>query len=132
LGEFLGELVEESQKGRDTKLFDPELPDALRKAIVQAWEEIRKREVIEKAANIQADVPRQVLEDCGLTGSQLSLKMQAIRWICVRFSPSPIGGLLRRVLTAIDNLLGSLAHGNVIAESLKEFKEVLEALAHDH
>ena len=131
LGDFLDELVAESLKSGKTKLFDAELTDELRNAIVDAWREIRQKEIVEKAANMQAKVPLQELERSGLTGHQLSLKMGVLRWLCEKFIKHPSAGVLRRFLTTIDNLLGSLAHGNPLAEALMEFKEALESLAHE-
>jgi hypothetical protein len=130
LGAFLGELVNETRKRTsDNDLFERDLPDGVLEAIEDAWKEIQEKQLITKAANRQKDISDVELEESGLTGRQLSLKFRALHWICEKFRLNSTAGWLRRVLKSVDDILGSMAEGNVMAHALKEFKEVLESLA---
>lgn len=130
LGRFLDELLSELRKPSD-KVFESELPGDIVESVFGAWGEIRKREVLERAIHVQMEMPRNTLEQSGLTGSQLSAKLRVLRWLGMRFARSRTGATLRRLLGMVNSLLGSLAEANPFVHALKEFKEVLESLVRE-
>jgi hypothetical protein len=67
------------------------------------------------------------LERAGLTGEQLQLKLSGWRRALNRFFDRPGRGLLRRALRWGNVVLGSLAGAIGAAETIKEFKEAVEA-----
>jgi hypothetical protein len=127
LEKLFGALVEESQGPKDP-LFANDLPGDLRKAILEAWDEIGERGTFAKVIIEQSEIPGSVLAGAGLTGKQLSFKLRVLRWICEKFEGHRSSGWLRRVLKAVDDILDSIASVNPLAHALKEFKDALSSL----
>ena len=67
----------------------------------------------------------------GLSGSQLELKIAGFDRVLERFTKRGTLKLLNKLLTWINNILGTLLSAVPSAEAIKEFKDVIEAELND-
>ena len=129
---FLDALVREiGPDVHQKRLFERDIPDEVLKSVIEAWYDLQKQGVFEKAVSYGEKVSLEHLADRGLTGMQLSMKMRVLKWAVDTFGLNQEGGLLRRVLKAIDDVLDSFLGASHAGHALMEFKKALETLARE-
>jgi hypothetical protein len=104
-------------------LFEEEFRGPLMVAWDEIWPQISSwQSQVEDPANSER------LENAGLSGGQLSLKLQGLNAAWNRFKRRGSTRLLRNLLGWINAILGSLAQVIPGVEALKELKEAIEKL----
>jgi hypothetical protein len=98
---------------------------SVRDPLAEAWNELRP-EVQRIIDGLERDPPKERLGEAGLSGAQLALKMHGYRTAWERWFAR--GGMkwLRRLLSWINKILGSLASAVPGAEAITEFKDAIE------
>jgi hypothetical protein len=100
-------------------------PEEFRQPLSDAWDDA-KQSLQQIKDQIASSSDR--LEEVGLSGSQLALKLQGLRSAWDAFRRSGTVQLLKKLLEWINLILGSLAQAIPVGEALKEIKEVIEKL----
>jgi hypothetical protein len=109
--------------------------------VSKAWKELQPQF---KTAQIQiTKIDSKSFQTAGLSGSQLGLKIKEYEWRRSRFqrefeeqrvskktSDHHLRSLLRRVLSAADNILDTLASVFPPVQPIKEFKDTLASVMH--
>ncbi len=99
-----------------------------RKRMTVAWEELAPRwREIEDQLSDPSDEVLNKLRLAGLTGAQLEMKVQYIEGVHEKFREHGSLFLLRRVLSALNKLLGSLLSAVPGVEAVKEYKDYAES-----
>lgn len=96
-------------------------PSHHRDGIVKAWESI-------EFDDIQHQLSTSELEQVGLAGPQLELKMSVLSEALKDFVNAPNIRKLIKVVDRVLSILGSMAGISKVVEQLKEFIEVLQKL----
>jgi hypothetical protein len=119
---FLDELADTNIPSAPTPsetLFFPSLLEPLRKA----WKEARSQ--FELLALKISELSAERIFDHGLFGDQLAFKFEAVNFLHGRYKQMG-KRVLRKLLEAIDTLLGSIIEACMIAKGAKEIKEYFE------
>lgn len=99
-----------------------------RERMAEAWEElIPQWEIIEDSLRDPSDEILERLKAAGLTGSQLEMKLHFVQGVFDKFRKYGSTFLLRRLLSALNKLLGSLLSAVPGVEAVKEYKDYAES-----
>src|SRR5262249_19103576 len=101
-------------------------PQKYRQAIKDAWDQAKGW--INAFLPAWQKVPQQKKSDAGLHGKQLDLKLAGLSGAWDRFVKKGTVRLLKKLLSWINTILGSIASVVPGGEALKELKDALEKL----
>jgi len=117
---FFDELVREGKDASGTSLFVPELTPLIQ----AAWKDLA-HQFQEVHHGVESEWGEK-LDEAGLTGSQLALKLGVVERLHDRFTTEGGHKAFERVLDGIGNLLDSIVKATRVGEGLKEFKEAVK------
>lgn len=125
--ELLRRLATEGHDPKGIALFSEEML----RLVQAAWVEFERDFDFDRAVWRIQDLSPQRIQTAGLYGSQLALKLAVIERAQERFfsvgGRPPLRGLLGRIDTLLDSLIGATG----IPEAIKELKEMLGYAAED-
>ena len=103
------------------------IPAEFRGRLVDAWDELRPA-ITRLKDEVDSPYNETKLEEAGLSGNQLQLKLGILNRIWEKFKDSGTAKLLRKLLGWINKILESLAMAIPGGEAVKELKDAIEEL----
>ena len=103
------------------------IPAEFRKPLVEAWDELRPA-IASLKDEVNSDDNATKLEEAGLSGKQLQLKLGILNRVWEKFKDTGTAKVLRKLLGWINKILASLGAVLPGGEAVKELKEAIEEL----
>lgn len=103
---------------------------SLQKDIHNAWQEVKKTisVAIEHLHSPDSQKISIKLNEVGLTGAQLQLKINLFNWFRKKYISEKTRNWLIRLLGVMNSILGSFSKACPFVEPFKEFKELVEQI----